>query len=228
MGEPISIPQAQPPAQGTPRRLEQVVRKALSSDPRMPIRLDRAAWKRNDPLSQDETEALVALGEAEMPRPAASAAHPSPTASMPAAAAGSSALEPSVANPAVRETFFPGASGAAPLSPSPPVASCVAGMMPGATSWRMRLLQTSLRLPAPAMAAAMLTLLVAMALCTASGRQWQREQLRQQLRVLDALPQQLLLRQEDRQTLAQDLAAYRLLVGQADPDLLRWDGRLRP
>jgi hypothetical protein len=224
MGEPISIPQAQPPAQGTPRRLEQVVRKALSSDPRMPIRLDRAAWKRNDPLSQDETEALVALGEAEMPRPAASAAPALAMALIPAKTAGSSALEPSAANPAVRETFFPVAPGSALLSPSSPVASSVSGMMPGSACWRMRLLQASLRLPGPSLAASLLSMGVAIALCTVLGRQWQRESLHQRLLVIDATQN---LRTLDCEELAADLEAYRLLVVAGDQDAVRWSQRLQ-
>jgi len=46
-------------------RLEKVQRKPLSTDPRMLIRLDRAAWRRPTPESMAETQELVALRDVE-------------------------------------------------------------------------------------------------------------------------------------------------------------------
>jgi len=55
------------PAPATPdtaaSRLQKVQRKPLSTDPRMLIRLDRAAWRRPTPESLAETQELVALRE---------------------------------------------------------------------------------------------------------------------------------------------------------------------
>jgi len=230
------------PAEAAPSRLEKVLRKSLSTDPRMPIRLDRAAWRRPTPESQDETEQLVTLPDEEMrqdlgdvveaamkamdaaPAPRLRRYRLRPERAMAHAIIEThvgSASEPA-APPALRETPAAAPGGVS----APPITMAAAAPLPEAvpqlappSGRSTRLVIALLTLPWPQLWAGG-ALFVALALgCHQIGRSEAMDALRAQLLVLD---RPAVLSDAQLGTCKVALERYRQLAASEDPDVTRW------
>ena len=227
-------------------RLEKVQRKSLSTDPRMPIRLDRAAWRRATPQSLEETQELVALRDEERRKDpgdvveaAMKAMHAAPAPRLrryrlrPERALPHAIIETRIDGPplpsaptasephAARVLPAAPATGAVPLTPDAAIAlpAAAAAHLAPPSGRSTRLIILLLMLPWPPLWAGA-GLLLALALgCHQVARAEAMDGLRATLLTLD---RPTVLSDAQLTACQAALVRYRKLARDEDPDVMRW------